>query len=142
MAMITPGKVAELLNEPGCEHNHQKNNEDKKQKGCQQQAAPGAAQGGCAFDGASIALVPITDAAHLVHGPLGCSGNSWGARGSLSSSSHLYKMGFTTDMGENDIIMGGEKKLLKAIAEIKKLYEPPAIFVYATCVTALIGYDL
>ena len=142
MAMITPGKVAELLNEPGCEHNHQKNNEDKKQKGCQQQAAPGAAQGGCAFDGASIALVPITDAAHLVHGPLGCSGNSWGARGSLSSSSHLYKMGFTTDMGENDIIMGGEKKLLKAIAEIKKRYEPPAIFVYATCVTALIGDDL
>ncbi|NEQ73679.1 MAG: bifunctional nitrogenase iron-molybdenum cofactor biosynthesis protein NifEN [Okeania sp. SIO2C9] len=144
MAMMTPGKVAELLNEPGCEHNHHKHNHngDKKQKGCQQQATPGAAQGGCAFDGASIALVPITDAAHLVHGPLGCSGNSWGTRGSLSSEAHLYKMGFTTDMSENDIIMGGEKKLLKAIAELKKRYQPPAVFVYSTCVTSLIGDDL
>jgi nitrogenase molybdenum-cofactor synthesis protein NifE len=84
-------------------------------KACQQQAKPGAAQGGCAFDGASIALVPITDVAHLVHGPIACAGNSWGSRGSLSSGPTLYKMGFTTDLSENDIIFGGEKKLYKAI---------------------------
>ena len=63
---LTQGKIADLLNEPGCEHNHKK--EKGKNKACTQQAKPGAAQGGCAFDGASIALVPITDAAHLVHG--------------------------------------------------------------------------
>ena len=107
-----------------------------------QQAQPGAAQGGCAFDGAMIALVPITDAAHLVHGPIACAGNSWGSRGSLSSGPMLYKTGFTTDVGENDVIFGGEKKLYKAILEVNENYKPAAVFVYATCVTALIGDDI
>ncbi|HBE18460.1 MAG TPA: nitrogenase iron-molybdenum cofactor biosynthesis protein NifE [Cyanobacteria bacterium UBA11149] len=138
---ITQGKINELLSEPGCEHNHHKHGE-KKNKSCQQQAQPGAAQGGCAFDGAMIALVPITDVAHLVHGPIACAGNSWGSRGSLSSGSHLYKMGFTTDLSENDVIFGGEKRLYKAILEVQQRYQPAAVFVYATCVTALIGDDL
>ncbi|AFY43954.1 nitrogenase iron-molybdenum cofactor biosynthesis protein NifE [Nostoc sp. PCC 7107] len=139
--MNTQKKVNELLNESGCEHNQQKKGE-KKNKSCTQQAQPGAAQGGCAFDGAMIALVPITDAAHLVHGPIACAGNSWGSRGSLSSGPQLYKMGFTTDMTENDVIFGGEKKLYKAILEIHQRYNPKAVFVYATCVTALIGDDI
>jgi nitrogenase molybdenum-cofactor synthesis protein NifE len=138
---ITQAKINELLQEPGCEHNHQKNGE-KKNKSCTQQAQPGAAQGGCTFDGAMIALVPITNAAHLVHGPIACAGNSWGSRGSLSSGPMLYKMGFTTDLSENDIIFGGEKKLYKAVMDIHKRYHPAAIFVYSTCVTALIGEDM
>jgi nitrogenase molybdenum-cofactor synthesis protein NifE len=137
---LTKGKINELLSEPGCEHNHKK--EPGKNKSCTQQAQPGAAQGGCAFDGASIALVPITDAAHLVHGPIACAGNSWNSRGSLSSDSMTYKMGFTTDISENDVIFGGEKRLYKAIAQVIKRYHPPAVFVYSTCVTALIGDDL
>lgn len=137
----TQGKINELLNQPGCEHN-QKQQGEKKNKSCAQQAQPGAAQGGCAFDGAMIALVPITDAAHLVHGPIACAGNSWGSRGSLSSGPQLYKMGFTTDISENDVIFGGEKKLYKAILELQQRYQPTAIFVYATCVTALIGDDI
>ena len=131
----------ELLTQPGCEHNHKKSGAGQN-KACQQQAKPGAAQGGCAFDGASIALVPITDVAHLVHGPIACSGNSWGGRGSLSSGSTLHKMGFTTDLSENDIIFGGEKKLFKAIQDIQERYQPAAVFVYSTCVTALTGDDL
>ena len=138
---MTSGKINELLTQPGCEHNHKKEGKGKN-KACQQQAQPGAAQGGCAFDGASIALVPITDVAHLVHGPIACSGNSWGSRGSLSSGPMIYKMGFTTDLSENDIIFGGEKKLYKAIHDVKERYSPAAIFVYLTCVTALIGDDL
>lgn len=136
----TKKKVAELLNEPGCEHNHKKG--QGKNKACSQQAQPGAAQGGCAFDGASIALVPITDAAHLVHGPIACAGNSWESRGSLSSGPATYKMGFTTDLTENDIIFGGEKKLYKGISQVVKRYQPAAVFVYSTCVPALIGDDL
>ncbi|ESA32430.1 bifunctional nitrogenase molybdenum-cofactor biosynthesis protein [Leptolyngbya sp. Heron Island J] len=138
---MTSGKINELLTQPGCEHNHKKDGKGQK-KACQQQAQPGAAQGGCAFDGASIALVPITDVAHLVHGPIACSGNSWGSRGSLSSGPMIYKMGFTTDLSENDIIFGGENKLYKAIHNVKERYSPAAIFVYLTCVTALIGDDL
>ncbi|HLP91067.1 MAG TPA: nitrogenase iron-molybdenum cofactor biosynthesis protein NifE [Nostocaceae cyanobacterium] len=136
----TQSKINELLNESGCEHNQNKG--EKKNKSCSQQAQPGAAQGGCAFDGAMIALVPITDAAHLVHGPIACAGNSWGSRGSLSSGPMLYKTGFTTDLTENDVIFGGEKKLYQAILQIHKRYQPKAIFVYATCVTALIGDDM
>ncbi|MEO1506885.1 MAG: bifunctional nitrogenase iron-molybdenum cofactor biosynthesis protein NifEN [Cyanobacteria bacterium J06633_23] len=138
---MTSGKINELLTQPGCEHNHKQDGKGQK-KACQQQAQPGTAQGGCAFDGASIALVPITDVAHLVHGPIACSGNSWGSRGSLSSGPMIYKMGFTTDLSENDIIFGGEKKLYKAIHDVKERYSPAAIFVYLTCVTALIGDDL
>lgn len=134
-------KMNELLTQPGCEHNHKKNGSGHN-KACQQQAKPGAAQGGCAFDGASIALVPITDVAHLVHGPIACAGNSWGGRGSLSSGSTLHKMGFTTDLSENDIILGSEKKLFKAIQDIYERYQPAAVFVYSTCVTALTGDDL
>lgn len=134
-------KVADLLNNSGCEHSHKKGQKGKN-KACKHQAQPGAAQGGCAFDGASIALVPITDAAHLVHGPIACAGNSWGSRGSLSSGATTYKMGFTTDLSENDIIFGGEKKLYKAIKEVVDRYHPAAVFVYSTCVTALIGDDL
>lgn len=138
---MTPGKVAELLNETACEHNHAKDGKGKN-KACVQQAQPGAAQGGCAFDGAMIALVPITDVAHLVHGPIACAGNSWGSRGSLSSGPQLYKMGFTTDLTENEIIFGGEKRLYKSILEIHERYQPAAVFVYLTCVTALIGDDI
>ncbi|NJK36908.1 MAG: nitrogenase iron-molybdenum cofactor biosynthesis protein NifE [Oscillatoriales cyanobacterium RM1_1_9] len=138
---MTKPKIAQLLSEPGCEHNHKKG-EKGKNKSCKQQAQPGAAQGGCAFDGASIALVPITDAAHLVHGPIACAGNSWGSRGSLSSGPTTYKMGFTTDITENDVIFGGEKRLYKGISQVIKRYHPPAVFVYSTCVTALIGDDL
>ncbi|HIK53791.1 MAG TPA: nitrogenase iron-molybdenum cofactor biosynthesis protein NifE [Synechococcales cyanobacterium M55_K2018_004] len=138
---LTQGKINELLSESACEHNHKKEGKGKN-KSCTQQAQPGAAQGGCAFDGASIAMVPITDVAHLVHGPIACAGNSWGSRGSLSSGPTLYKMGFTTDMNENDVIFGGEKRLYKAILEVQQRYNPAAIFVYSTCVTALIGDDM
>ncbi len=138
---LTKSKINDLLTQPGCEHNQHKEGQGKN-KSCTQTANPGSAQGGCAFDGASIALVPITDAAHLVHGPIGCSGNSWNSRGSLSSGPMTYKMGFTTDLSENDIIFGGEKKLYKAISQLIKKYNPAAVFVYSTCVTALIGDDL
>ncbi len=138
---MTQAKVAELLSEKACEHNHKKDGSHKN-KACVQQAKPGAAQGGCAFDGAMITLVPITDAAHLVHGPIACAGNSWGTRGSLSSGSELYKLGFTTDLSENDIIFGGEKKLASAIVELRDRFQPAAIFIYVTCVTALIGDDV
>lgn len=52
----------------------------RRKKGCTKQLSPGAAAGGCAFDGAKIALQPIADVAHLVHGPIACEGNSWDNR--------------------------------------------------------------
>ncbi|MFZ2949701.1 MAG: bifunctional nitrogenase iron-molybdenum cofactor biosynthesis protein NifEN [Desulfuromonadaceae bacterium] len=98
----------------------------------------------CAYDGARVVLMPITDAIHLVHGPIACAGNSWDNRGARSSGSQLYRRGFTTEMLENDVIFGGEKKLYKAILDLAERYKDQAraIFVYATCVTAMTGDDV
>ena len=134
-------KILEVFNEPGCDLNQTKSDKERK-KGCTKQLQPGAAAGGCAFDGAKIALQPLTDVAHLVHGPIACEGNSWDNRGSKSSASKLYRTGFTTDITELDVIYGGEKHLFKSIKEIIDKYAPPAVFVYQTCVPAMIGDDI
>jgi len=133
--------IQDVFNEPGCDKNQAKSEKERK-KGCTKQLQPGGAAGGCAFDGAKIALQPIADVAHLVHGPIACEGSSWDNRGALSSGPTLYRTGFTTDMTENDIVFGGEKRLFKAIREIREKYDPPAVFVYQTCVPAMIGDDI
>jgi nitrogenase molybdenum-cofactor synthesis protein NifE len=134
-------KIQQVFDEPACEKNTGKSEQERK-KGCSKQLAPGAAAGGCAFDGAKIALQPIVDVAHLVHGPIACEGNSWDNRHALSSGPLTYRTGFTTDIGELDVIYGGEKRLYKAVREIIEKYDPPAVFVYQTCVTALVGDDI
>ena len=106
-------------------------------------ALPGeGAERSCAYDGARVVLMPITDVAHLVHGPIACAGNSWDNRGARSSGSQLFRRGLTTDIMENDVIYGGEKKLKQSILEIAARHKPKAIFVYATCVSSLIGDDI
>jgi len=134
-------KVQDVFNEPGCDKNQGKSEKERK-KGCAKQLAPGAAAGGCAFDGAKIALQPIVDVAHLVHGPIACEGNSWDNRHAFSSGAQTYRTGFTTDLSELDVIYGGEKRLFRAIKQIIEKYDPPAVFVYQTCVPALIGDDI
>ena len=133
--------IQEVFNEPGCGKNANKSEAERK-KGCTKQLQPGGAAGGCAFDGAKIALQPLTDVAHLVHGPIACEGNSWDNRGARSSGSNIWRTGFTTDINETDIVFGGEKRLYKAVKEIIEKYDPPAIFVYQTCVPAMIGDDI
>ncbi|MGY3581179.1 nitrogenase molybdenum-cofactor synthesis protein NifE [Bradyrhizobium sp. USDA 4504] len=134
-------RVQRIFNEPGCAKNGSKSETERK-KGCTKQLQPGSAAGGCAFDGAKIALQPFTDVAHLVHGPIACEGNSWDNRGAASSGSSLWRTAFTTDMSETDIVFGGEKRLCKAIKEIIDKHDPPAVFVYQTCIPAMIGDDI
>jgi nitrogenase molybdenum-cofactor synthesis protein NifE len=141
MSVLLKAKIAEVFEEPGCDKNQGKSEKERK-KGCAKQLSPGAAAGGCAFDGAKIALQPIADVAHLVHGPIACEGNSWDNRHSASSGPQIYRTGFTTDINELDVIYGGEKRLFKSIREILEKYNPPAVFVYQTCVTALVGDDI
>ncbi|SFC19153.1 nitrogenase iron-molybdenum cofactor biosynthesis protein NifE [Tropicimonas isoalkanivorans] len=142
MADALKSKIADVFDEPACGTNRGKS-EHQRKKGCAKPLTPGAAAGGCAFDGAKIALQPIVDVAHLVHAPLACEGNGWDNRGAASSGSELYRTGFTTDLTELDIVMGhGEKKLFRAIREVIERHHPPAVFVYSTCVPALIGDDI
>lgn len=130
-------EIAALKDEPACAHNS-----SQEKAGCAR-PKPGATAGGCVFDGAQIALLPIADVAHIVHGPIGCSGSSWDNRGTRSSGPTLYRIGMTTDLTEQDVIMGrGEKRLLHAIRQAIDEFRPTAVFVYLTCVTALIGDDV
>lgn len=133
---MKPQDIAELLDEPACGHNH------KEKSGCAR-PKPGAAAGGCSFDGAQIALLPIADVAHIVHGPIACAGSSWDNRGTRSSGPTLWRVGMTTDLTEQDVIMGrSEKRLFHSIKQAVQDYSPAAVFVYNTCVPALIGDDV
>ncbi len=99
-------------------------------------------QRACVYCGARVVLNPITDAFHIVHGPIGCASYTWDIRGSLSSGSELYRNSFSTDLTEQDIVFGGEKKLEAAIDEIVEKHRPKVIFVYATCIVGVIGDDV
>lgn len=128
--------IAALLDEPACSHNK------KSKSGCAK-PKPGATAGGCAFDGAQIALLPIADVAHIVHGSIACAGSSWDNRGTRTSGAALYKIGMTTDLTEQDVIMGrGEKRLFHSIKQAIDSYSPAAVFIYNTCVPALVGDDV
>lgn len=92
-------------------------------------------RGACAYSKAISVLNHITDALHLVHGPLECATcatYAWNARGSISSGPMLY--------GKRDIFFDNERKLAQAMRELTAVYKPKAIFVYSTCTTT--GYDI
>ena len=65
-------KIQDVFNEPGCATNQAKSAKEKK-KGCTKSLKPGAAAGGCAYDGAMIVLQPIADAAQPDAAPAGAS---------------------------------------------------------------------
>jgi nitrogenase molybdenum-cofactor synthesis protein NifE len=135
--MASKPNIRELLDESACRHN-------RTRKTACNAPTPGATTGGCAFEGAQISLFPYADAAHLVHGPITCLGASWETRATGTSwpGRDLTRMGFTTDISLNDVVFSGEEKLARAIDYIMAHYAPQAVFVYATCVTALIGDDI
>ncbi|MEZ5840237.1 MAG: hypothetical protein R3D02_07340 [Hyphomicrobiales bacterium] len=74
---MKPKDIAELLDEPACEHN------TKSKSGC---ARPEAwcGGGGCCLIGARDRAAGA-DVAHVVHGSIACAGSSWDNRGSKSS---------------------------------------------------------
>ncbi|MCB9495851.1 MAG: nitrogenase iron-molybdenum cofactor biosynthesis protein NifE [Fibrobacteria bacterium] len=110
---------------------------------CDKQSLSGAvSQRACVFCGARVVLYPITDALHLVHGPIGCAAYTWDIRGSLSSGPELHRLSFSTDLREKDVIFGGEPKLELSLRELIKKYQPRGAFVYSTCVVGVIGDDL
>ena len=135
--MINRKLIRELLNESACTHN------DKKKSSCDK-PTPGATSGGCAFEGAQIALFPYADVIHLVHAPATCLGASWETRATLTSykGENNTPLGYYTDVTTNDVIFGGDQKLEESISYVAEHKKPKAIFVYETCVTAMIGDDI
>ncbi|KPU45694.1 nitrogenase molybdenum-iron protein alpha chain [Oxobacter pfennigii] len=110
---------------------------------CDEESVSGSvSQRACVYCGARVVLNPITDAFHIVHGPIGCASYTWDIRGSLSSGEEVYRNSFSTDLRERDIIFGGEKKLASAIDEIMEKFSPKLIFIYSTCIVGVIGDDV
>ena len=62
----------------------------KKSIHCADDSLAGSvSQRACVFCGARVVLNPVTDAVHLVHGPIGCASYTWDIRGSLSSGPEM-----------------------------------------------------
>ena len=121
-------------------HISQKTGYDPVSLSCSNESLAGAvSQRACVYSGARVVLNPLTDALHLVHGPIGCASYTWDIRGSSTSGPDLYKNSFSTDMSELDVVYGGEKKLARAIRDLAERFHPPAIFVYSTCIVGIIG---
>jgi nitrogenase molybdenum-iron protein alpha chain len=104
-------------------------------------------QRGCCYAGCKgVVIGPIGDMVHIVHGPVGCSFYAWNTRRNLfrprADKQDYSKYCFTTDMQDQDIIFGGEKKLRKALEEAYEIFHPKAISVHATCPVGLIGDDI
>jgi nitrogenase molybdenum-cofactor synthesis protein NifE len=110
---------------------------------CEKHSTAGSvSQRACVFCGSRVVLYPITDALHLIHGPIGCAAYTWDIRGAWSSGPELHRMSFSTDLRERDVVFGGEKKLYGALTELIDRYQPKAAFVYSTCIVGLIGDDV
>jgi len=102
---------------------------------------------GCTYAGCKgVIMGPTRDIVNLVHGPIGCSFYAWLTRRNQTDAGpdgeNYMNYCFSTDMQEQDIIFGGEKKLAAAIQEAYDLFHPKSIAVFATCPVGLIGDDI
>ena len=102
---------------------------------------------GCTYAGCKgVILGPTRDIVNITHGPIGCGFYSWLTRRNQTDAGpdgdNYMPYCFSTDMQDQDIIFGGEKKLKQAIQETYDLFHPKSIAVFATCPVGLIGDDI
>jgi nitrogenase molybdenum-iron protein alpha chain len=105
-------------------------------------------QRGCTYAGCKgVVLGPTRDILNLTHGPIGCGFYSWLTRRNQTKPTgpddfNFMTYCFSTDMQDEQIIFGGEKKLKQAIQEAYDLFHPKAIGIFSTCPVGLIGDDV
>jgi nitrogenase molybdenum-iron protein alpha chain len=105
-------------------------------------------QRGCSYAGCKgVVLGPTRDIVNITHGPIGCSFYSWLTRRNQTrpespTDENFITYCFSTDMQEENIVFGGEKKLKIAIQEAYDLFHPKAIAIFSTCPVGLIGDDV
>ncbi len=104
-------------------------------------------QRGCTYAGCKgVVLGPTRDIVNLTHGPIGCGFYSWLTRRNQTDpgkdGENFMNYCFSTDMQDEEVIFGGEKKLKTAIKEIYELVKPKAIGIFSTCPVGLIGDDV
>lgn len=104
-------------------------------------------QRGCTYAGCrGVVMGPIYDLLQITHGPIGCGFYAWLTRRNLSrpknNGVNYMQYSMSTDMQEDQIIFGGEKKLRQAVLEAYEIFRPKAIAILATCPVGLIGDDI
>lgn len=117
-------------------------------------------QRGCTYAGCKgVVLGPTRDIVNITHGPIGCGFYSWLTRRNQTRPTgpedhNFMTYCFSTDMQDEQIIFGGEKKLRQAVQEaydlfkhkainnIFTIYEPEVIAVHTTCLSETIGDDI
>jgi nitrogenase molybdenum-iron protein alpha chain len=102
---------------------------------------------GCTYAGCKgVIMGPTRDIVNITHGPIGCGFYSWLTRRNQTDAGetgeNYMPYCFSTDMQDQDIIFGGEKKLAAAIQEAYDLFHPKGIAIFATCPVGLIGDDI
>jgi nitrogenase molybdenum-iron protein alpha chain len=102
---------------------------------------------GCTYAGCKgVIMGPTRDIVNITHGPIGCAFYSWLTRRNQTDpgpdGDNFMTYAFSTDMQDQDIIFGGEKKLAAAIQEAYDLFHPKSIAIFATCPVGLIGDDI
>nr|WP_321256864.1 nitrogenase molybdenum-iron protein alpha chain [uncultured Pseudodesulfovibrio sp.] len=102
---------------------------------------------GCTYAGCKgVIMGPTRDIVNITHGPIGCGFYSWLTRRNQTDpgpdGENYMPYCFSTDMQDQDIIFGGEKKLAAAIQEAYDLFHPKGIAIFATCPVGLIGDDI
>lgn len=116
--------------------------------GANSRTIPGIiSQRGCAYAGCrGVVMGPVYDLLQIVHGPVGCGFYAWLTRRNLArpeaGETNFMQYCMNTDMQEEQIIFGGEKKLKQAIQEAYNIFKPKAIAILSTCPVGLIGDDI
>lgn len=95
----------------------------------------------CKFWTATKVLSGIKNAVILTHGPSGC---AYGVKQAYKltncrNSGAAYEPVVSTNIGEKNVIYGGEKELVGALKEVDKKYKPDVIFAATSCATGIIG---
>jgi nitrogenase molybdenum-iron protein alpha chain len=106
-------------------------------------------QRGCCYAGCKgVVLGPTRDIINITHGPVGCGFYSWLTRRNQTNPNdspdkhNFMTYCFTTDMQEQEIVFGGERKLKQAVQEAYDIFKPKAISIFSTCPVGLIGDDV
>lgn len=124
--------------------------ETEFEKGCLKRADRSFSQGlQCQQINSMAALMSLDDAVFIAHSPQGCVGCT-------SLATDVFRVGqahrgiklirnprmIVTNLDQNDIIFGGEKKLKEAVRFAQERYSPKLIFVFSSCASGIIGDDI
>ena len=110
--------------------------------------APGIiTQRGCTYAGCKgVVLGPTRDIVNITHGPIGCGFYSWLTRRNQTDAGvdgdNFMMYSFSSDLHEDNIVFGGEKRLEQTVQEAFDIFHPKAISIFSTCPVGLIGDDV